>query len=104
MIKKTYVKKNNSYRVTFKLEFEVESEDIYLCGDFNEWNTKQYKMKRLKKGGYSKTIELSPGEKYHFKYFLGGDNWVNDDKADEYVSNEYGQEDSVVVIPEIPTE
>jgi len=96
VLKKNYTKTGKICRVTFKLPAEINVETAALCGDFNNWDTDTYPMKRLKAGGFSTTISLSAGQSYRFRYLLDGKRWENDWEADAYVPNEYGTDDSVV--------
>jgi hypothetical protein len=41
---------------------------------------------------------MKPKTQTKFRYFIDGQKWANDDKADEYVPNNYGTEDSVLKI------
>ena len=67
-------------------------------GDFNGWSTNATPMKRLKNGTFTATLTLRHNEEYQFRYFLDGSRWENDWKADKYVPNDYGSENSVVVV------
>jgi 1,4-alpha-glucan branching enzyme len=98
MMKKAYTETGRSCRVTFELPGQVSAETVALCGEFNEWDPTQHPMKRRKDGSFSLTISLKPGNEYRFRYLLDGERWENDWAADKYVLNEFGTEDSVVVL------
>lgn len=100
MLQKTYSKTGTSCRVTFKYTppESMNVENVYLVGEFNDWDQEQYKMKERKAGYYSTTISLSPGESYRFKYLVNGVHWINDNDADGYRPNDQGTQDSVVSI------
>jgi 1,4-alpha-glucan branching enzyme len=55
-------------------------------------------MKRRKDGSYSTTISLKPGSSYRFRYLLDEERWENDWSADQYTPNEFGTDDSVVIV------
>ena len=97
-MKKTYLKTGRSCRVTFQLPQEISAEKVALCGEFNDWNAERNPMKKRKDGNFSTTISLAPGKSYRFRYLLDGIRWENDWNADEYVLNEFGSEDSVVIV------
>ena len=97
-MKKTYAKNGKTCRVTFDLPAEVEAESVYLCGEFNDWDKNQYQLKARKKGNFSITITLEAGKEYRFRYWIDGERWENDWDADRYVPNEFGTEDSVVIV------
>lgn len=98
MIKKNYSKSGKICRVTFKLNNTAGHGNATLVGDFNEWSSQENPMKKLKNGSFSITISLQAGNSYQFRYLLDNDVWVNDDGADSYVPNKYGEENSVVTV------
>ena len=97
-MKKTYAKTGKSCRVTFSLPAEVGAESVALCGEFNEWDKEKHILKRRKDGSFSTTISLQAGATYRFRYWVDGERWENDWAADNYLVNEFGSEDSVVVL------
>jgi 1,4-alpha-glucan branching enzyme len=96
MLKKKYSKTGKDCQVTFALPAEVQAETVALCGDFNDWDTGDTPMKKLKTGGFSATVSLEAGRVYRFRYLMDGSRWENDWHADAYVPNQYGSDDSVV--------
>jgi 1,4-alpha-glucan branching enzyme len=81
-----------------KIEFIFDypcQEQVYLVGDFNDWNEKSHPME-CKDGKWKLEIELPPGE-YEFKYLVGKI-WYNDYAAHKYVPNCWDSENSVVVV------
>jgi len=97
-MKKTYQKSGRSCRVTFQLPQDVLAEEVALCGDFNDWSMDKNPMQKRKDGNFSTTISLTPGNSYRFRYLIDGERWENDWDADEYVPNEFGSKDSVVIV------
>jgi 1,4-alpha-glucan branching enzyme len=96
-MKKSYTKTGRSCRVTFEVPAQIDANTAALCGEFNEWDASKHPMKRRKDGGFSITVSLKPGE-YRFRYLVDSERWENDWEADKYVPNEFGTEDSVVVV------
>ena len=97
-MKKTYTKTGQSCRVTFSLPADVGAESVVLCGDFNQWDQGKHPLKRRKDGSFSITISLKPGIEYRFRYLVDGERWENDWEADKYLPNEFGSEDSVLIV------
>ena len=99
-LKKQYLKKTRTCKVTFSLQKEAvgSANNVSLVGDFNEWNKEAVPMKRLKNGTFTTTLTLAPNKEYHFRYFVDGERWENDWNADKYVPNSHGSDDSVVVL------
>lgn len=96
MLIKNYTKSGNKCRVTFKLPAEVEADTATLCGDFNDWEKETHPMKKLRDGSFSVTVSLDAEKSYRFRYWLDGTRWENDWEADDYLSNAFGSEDSVI--------
>jgi len=97
-MKKTYAKNGDSCRVTFSLPAKVGAKSVALCGEFNEWDAEKHPLKPRKDGSFSTTVSLKSGAEYRFRYLVDGERWENDWDADKYLPNEFGSEDSVVVV------
>jgi 1,4-alpha-glucan branching enzyme len=103
MLKKQFLKKKAVCKVTFVLPAEAceAATSVKLVGDFNEWNAEEaVELKALKSGEFKTVVNLETGKDYQFRYLIDGEKWENDWEADEYVSNEHGPENSVVVLSE----
>ncbi|MBU1057998.1 MAG: isoamylase early set domain-containing protein [Proteobacteria bacterium] len=98
MLKKNYLKKGQTCRVTFKYGNEENAKTAVLVGDFNDWNMEACPMKRLKEGSFSVTVPLTVGQSYRFRYVLDGHTWVNEYEADSYIGNTFGGDDSLVSV------
>ena len=97
-LKKNVSNTGRSCRVTFTAPPIENAESIYLVGDFNNWDETSHPLQKRKDGRFSGTVSLEAGREYRFRYLVGDGQWVNDDAADRYVSNEYGSDDSVVQV------
>jgi 1,4-alpha-glucan branching enzyme len=98
MLKKSYSKTGQVCRVTFKLPAGVATNNVALCGDFNEWDEKVNLLKQLKDGSFSTTVSLEAGKSYRFRYMIDLERWENDWEADAYLPNDFGSDDSVVEV------
>ena len=98
MLLKNYTKTTKKCRVTFKYPNQEHAGSAVLAGEFNSWSTTDTPMKKLKDGSFSVTISLKAGCSCTFRYVLDDNIWVNDPAADEYVANEHGESNSVVIL------
>ncbi len=98
MLKKSYSKTGKVCRVTFKYVNGEGAGTAALAGDFNEWSTDSTPMKKLKDNSFSVTLSLDAGSSYAFRYVLDGERWVNEDEADSYNANEYGETNSIITV------
>ncbi len=55
-------------------------------------------MRKLKNGSFTLTIDLEPNREYQFRYLLDDEIWENDEEADKYISNPYGDSENSVVV------
>ena len=67
-----------------------------LVGDFNNWSIMEHPLQRNSDGSWTTAVTLESGRDYQYRYFANGVDWHNDWKADAYVTNEYGTDNSVV--------
>ncbi len=96
---KKFLKSKPVCKVTFKLQAEeaIAAKTAVLVGDFNEWNPKKDKMKKLKNGAFTTTLDLATGQSYEFRYMIEGGEYLNDDTADSYVPTGVSLEENSVV-------
>lgn len=94
MLKKRRFAKENVVKVTFTLPAEVARDSVRLVGEFNGWEGTR--LDRQKDGSWRTTVALSPGREYEFRYLIDEQRWMNDPGADRYVSNPFGEDNSVV--------
>ena len=84
--------------VTFTLPADVHADTVALCGEFNDWSAEDARLERGSDGSWRVTVALEPGRSYRYRYLLDGHRWENDRQADQYVPNDLGSIDSVVVV------
>jgi hypothetical protein len=107
MLKKQPVKSRQTCKVTFEilqseLPETLDVENVHLVGEFNDWDTTATAMTYSKKAkAFRTTLELEPDREYRFRYLVNGEHWCNDWAADDYVANDFGEDDCVVVTPAI---
>jgi 1,4-alpha-glucan branching enzyme len=86
---KTKIKRR---RVIFSIE-EAKAKEVYLMGNFNNWNSKKHPMQRNKDGVWSKAVMLSSG-KYEYKFLIDGE-WREDPRNKQTCPNCFGTQNSV---------
>lgn len=85
-------------KFTIPKETALNHEKAYLVGEFNNWDPKSGEMKKNKRdNSFSITLKLDRGRDYQFRYLLDDNIWINDDSADNYVRNPFGNADNSVV-------
>ena len=82
--------------VTFVLE-NAKAEEVYLCGDFNDWSPNGARMiHQAERGLWVKRLALPPG-RYEYKFIVDGE-WTADPEAPHRVVNNYGSINSIVEV------
>jgi 1,4-alpha-glucan branching enzyme len=102
-LKKTYSKTGSTCIVSFELSADAsrDANEVYLVGDFNNWNKSDpdKQMKKNQDGSFSIKVPLERDHEYQFRYLIDGIRWENDWAADRYVGTPYSaQENSVVIV------
>ena len=87
----------DSYKVRFELPEQFQASTVAVAGEFNDWSQTALMMERADGGSWSATTEL-PSGRYRFRYLIDGERWENDWRADSYEPNEFGGDDSVIVV------
>ncbi len=82
-------------QVIFTL-YAPEAREIFLAGNFNQWNTQSLRMKRDKKGIWKLKTPLSPG-RYEYKFYVDG-HWFEGPTGTEQVLNPFGTQNFVLEI------
>jgi 1,4-alpha-glucan branching enzyme len=91
-----------TFEVTFDLPAGLDVESAAVVGDFNDWSADSHVMERTSDGRLEVKVSFEPGTRARFRYRIDGDRWENDWNADDYVANEFGGEDSLLVVPDAP--
>jgi 1,4-alpha-glucan branching enzyme len=94
-----YLTSDNLCKVTFRLPKEAahNAETATVVGDFNNWNPTEHKMKKLKNGDFTLTLDLPCNREYSFRYLIDANHWENNWFADKYVPNEFDSDNSLVM-------
>ena len=93
---------SNVMRVKFikaKIKFEFsapEAKEVFLVGNFNQWNTQANPMKKDKNGIWKATLSLEPG-RYEYRFIADG-NWENDPSCSCFIANEFGGTNCVRIV------
>jgi 1,4-alpha-glucan branching enzyme len=95
MITKKFFKTLDECEVTFTYDNESAT-GVSLVGDYNGWEP--VAMKKANKAGspFRVKVRLPKGGEYQFRYHVDDSYWANDDGADAYWPNEFGETNSVV--------
>ena len=82
-----------------KTQFELnapEAREVFLGGDFNNWDTQVTPMEKDKKGVWKAALFLKPG-RYEYRYFVDN-TWVSDLSCAGCVPNDFGTMNCVIIV------
>lgn len=79
----------------FKL-FAPAAREVFLAGDFCNWQGNDCPMRRLKDGSWKKSLKLTPG-RYEYRFVVDGHWWTDPENPDRQ-QNAFGQDNSVLVV------
>lgn len=94
MLTKKFFKTKDEAEITFEFNRSGVT-SAALVGDFNNWQAIEMKFNK-KTQSFKTKVKLPKGGTFHFRYLLNNTEWENDYKADQYIPNEFGSENSVV--------
>ena len=73
-----------------------DADEVYLCGDFNEWIPHTLPMIRRNADHWEKRLALAPG-RYEYKFIVNGV-WIHNPDSPLNVPNALGSLNSVVEV------
>jgi 1,4-alpha-glucan branching enzyme len=82
-------------RMLFHLE-APEAGEVFLVGDFNDWDIQKHPMKKEENGVWKKITMLSPG-RYEYKFIVDG-RWQIDSASDQLCVNCFGTQNNVIEV------
>jgi len=88
-------KKNTSPLTEFSL-YAPDANEIYVVGDFVDWETNRTPMRKLKSGIWKKRMKLAAG-RYEYRFIVDG-NWQSDPENISRQPNPYGSENSILIV------
>jgi 1,4-alpha-glucan branching enzyme len=73
-----------------------EAREVFLAGEFNNWDIRANPLKKDKGGRWRLTLPLMPG-KYEYRFLTDG-NWRNDRSCAGCVQNNFGSLNCVRIV------
>ena len=74
-----------------------DAREVAVTGEFTNWSREGIAMRRDPDDGLWKVVvDITPGE-YEYRFIVDGV-WVRDPNNRDYVRNEFGQENSLLIV------
>jgi 1,4-alpha-glucan branching enzyme len=88
--------KTKKGEVTFIFDSKADAKQVYVAGDFNQWNPSDKKMTKAKDGSWRAKLTLAPG-RHQYKFVADG-TWLDDPSSKQKECNSFGTVNSVVEV------
>ena len=99
-MKKAAIKKTAVTTAAKKVLFQFaapKGSRVFVAGSFNGWSDEEHELKcQAKSGAFQATLALAPG-RYEYKFVVNG-SWLADPGCQDWVPNEHGSLNSVIVV------
>ena len=100
-VKKTTNTLKNKQKSRPSTEFSLYApnvQEVYLAGDFNDWqpDAKDYRLRKFKGDVWKKKVQLKPG-RYEYQFVVDGQWWC-DPENENRTANPYCTENSVLEV------
>ena len=93
MSNRNIITKPKRRKVVFTVDAS-QAREVFLAGDFNDWNKEKHPLKKNAKGVWEKTAMLFPG-RYEYKFLVVGQ-WKRDPENPQACLNCFGSHNSVI--------
>ena len=97
MVKKKSDPQNKPRKVEFLL-YAPEAQEVFILGDFNQWDGKKHPMKKGKIGAWETQLQLTPGH-YEYKFVVDGQ-WQEDPTSSQNRMNSFGTYNNLLTVAE----
>ena len=84
--------------VTFICELNPDAKEVYLAGDFNQWDARSIRMLRAKDGSFRTSRRMPPGQ-YRYVFIVDGV-WRRDLDAPREEREQSGDYTSAFIVEE----
>ena len=74
------------------------AQTVHVVGSFNDWQPGSIRLEDRDHDGVWRAIVVLPAGTYEYMFVVDGERWVTDHLADRLVADEFGRENSVVIV------
>ena len=82
------------------MRIDPDAHEVFVAGSFNNWNPCSTPLTNIGRGRWAKELTLAPG-RYEYQFVVDG-RWMPDRQAEELTFNDFGELNSVLLIPRAP--
>ncbi|HEX4628814.1 MAG TPA: glycogen-binding domain-containing protein [Gemmatimonadales bacterium] len=74
------------------------AQTVHVVGSFNDWRSGSISLEDRDHDGVWRAVVVLPAGTYEFMFVVDGERWVPDHLAERVVADEFGRENSVVIV------
>jgi AMP-activated protein kinase-like protein len=74
------------------------AQTVHVVGSFNDWQSGSIRLEDRDHDGVWRAIVVLPAGTYEYMFVVDGERWVTDRLAERLVADEFGRENSVVIV------
>ncbi|HYT04008.1 MAG TPA: isoamylase early set domain-containing protein [Gemmatimonadales bacterium] len=74
------------------------AQSVHAVGSFNDWSTGTISLEDLDHDGVWRAAVVLPAGTYEYMFVVDGERWVPDHLADRQVADDFGRENSIVIV------
>ena len=75
-----------------------DAQSVHVVGSFNDWRPRSLPLEDQNHDGVWRTTVVLPAGIYEYMFVVDGERWVPDHLAERLVADEFGRENSVVIV------
>ncbi|HVH68166.1 MAG TPA: glycogen-binding domain-containing protein [Gemmatimonadales bacterium] len=74
------------------------AQSVHVVGSFNDWRSGSISLEDRDHDGVWRAIVVLPAGTYEYMFVVDGERWVPDHLAEQVVADEFGRENSVMIV------
>lgn len=76
-----------------------EAQSVHVVGTFNDWRPGSIALEDQDHDGVWRATVVLPAGTYEYMFVVDGERWVPDHLAERLVADDFGRENSIVIVP-----
>lgn len=74
------------------------AQSVHVVGSFNDWRSGSIALEDVDQDGVWRATVVLPAGAYEYMFVVDGERWVPDHLAERLVADEFGRENSIVIV------
>jgi 1,4-alpha-glucan branching enzyme len=74
------------------------AQSVHVVGSFNDWRPGSIALEDVEQDGVWRATLVLPAGAYEYMFVVDGERWVPDRLAERLIADEFGRENSIVIV------